>query len=176
MIAIFLSWSVATIAFAVIAIEAVRFVRQRTKQLGSLMESRADFFKSADILLNDDATPAAVVEMLAYLGDNLGNPKIGRMLLVAGFRGDLRASIRKTRKAESELVSAVDGLRPELRKQFGVACAGALFSATYANIFLGTLIRQMMLYWVEKDDEQKEAEILVADIMQQGRPPRSAAA
>jgi hypothetical protein len=153
--------AIATIG-AVFALE--RFLTWRSRHLDRLMECRDVFFRAAKNLLADDETPPLIVDQLEFMGKSIASARIGRMLLWAALRGDLRRSVRNPSQHVRDVRLALSRMRPELRKQYTLAITGMIFAATFMNVFLGSFLRRAILFWITgNDDEPQNAEFIVTD-------------
>ena len=164
---IILSWVLAG-AVAALAYVGWRVLKRRSHHLDLMMDLRDEFFKAATALISDDETPEAVLVRLEFMAENIDNPRVGRSILVAALSGRLREMAEHPPREFSQFMMVLQEMRQEMRHQFGIASATGLLAATYMNIWIGSILRRMLLFSVRKNEAQAE---LVASSINKICPP-----
>lgn len=152
-------------ASAILALGGTGVLARFNRHTDRMMEARDVFFRASRALLNEQETSRVIVDQLEFMAKTINDPRIGRALLVAALRGDLGKAVRNPPQHSLDLRAALERMRPELRRQYGIAASSYLFAATFTNSVLGTLIRRVALFWlIGTDDEPRPATIVITDL------------
>lgn len=135
--------SVALVGLKLYTRRATRYVQQRAKHVDL-------FYKSANVLIESRQTPNWVCDILLILSQSLTVPGLSVLILRLMFR-------RKGLRMEPDRPSiSLQNDHPDLFNQFGKACFHALVADTYRYVFVGWIIRRLILVSPKLDGDRAE--------------------
>jgi hypothetical protein len=161
---------------AVIALVVARwFFLMRAQQMQSAAALQRQFYRSAEILAEDEGTPEVVLHMLSRASADLES----RVVVWAAAWRLLRGHVRDEAKSEHfrAFRAEVEGMRPEMRKHLALAVMSAVFRVTYNNLIVGTALRRLALFGVQVParaadaEENAEAQVLAIDMFDRNTCP-----
>jgi len=142
------------------------FFAMRTRQLETSIRLSADFFDLANKLVEDDDTPELLIDYLDSMAVVINERRFSRMILWLALTGKLRETSNAPGARALELMSVIRGLRKEVKDMVARASASCMLSVTYKSPIFGILVRRMMFYSIERDQEQ--AEIVASHLFSDG--------
>jgi len=141
-----------------------RFLRWRITQLDAKEKHLEVFYDAANNLISDDGTPETVVDSLQYLSAHIADPRIGRTILVQAIYGELRDAFKRPPADHKRYIDEIARMPEPLRRQYSIAICRGMIVATFSNVFLGPVIRRLVLYWGMNDNEFQNASIVYSDV------------
>jgi len=149
-------------------------IKLRARHLEASVQLRAEFFECANKLVDDEETPDLIVSYVENLADVLNTSHLSRHILKSALTGRLRDSMNKPSVDSEKFISSVRSMRKELRDLVARAAATGILAATYKSLFFGVIVRRMVLFSVERIQEQ--AEVVASDMVFGGQGHWHAAA
>lgn len=143
------------------------YSKNLTRRLQCQDEYIRIFYEDSSKLVSDDAVPEALVSLIESMHRHVRDSSTVRHLLWYGILGRLRNVDPPTRERMKTLSGQIAALNKGQKVILANVFVAFLLSGTYSSMFLGPIVRRLMLYAasLENGASSKDPEIWTGPVV-----------
>lgn len=146
-----------TIAIIGLALAAWYF-KSMERQAQYAKRATENFFKHANAVVEDVATPDIVLDMIDTMTNTLRDKSAPKRYCLHLLTGKARKSYKLKKPLMDKLHAALDEMPTDIRQHFFAAVAFSLFATSFQSLFYGTILRRFIMFDFDNDSRARKIE------------------